>query len=254
MRIFDTLAGLVPADAVIQDVSVGIFWTYVRTQYGSGLSATAHRWCPDPPGALIPFAGTLKGMAVHELVSLYDSESLSARALANAAVSASFPACDMTGRRFAGKAQDLLSSQCLKTRKRIALIGHFHFADALRAAGHEIDVYELEGRCEPGDIPATRIPELLSRADIVVMTSSTLLTHATEDILSCCRTDAYRMIVGPTVPLHPVLWTVGFDAVCGSIISDDEQVSVAVREGANHKQLIGCEKVNFLNPDQKGTD
>lgn len=249
-RIFDVIAGHVPDDARIEEVCIGIFWTFVRTQYGAAISATAHRWLEDPPGILIPGAGSLVGMCVKDLAELYDASSLTARSLANAAVSASFSACDMTGIRHEDKAQHLLESLCLASseHKHIALIGHFHFADALRELGHKLDVYELENRCGPDDIPNTQIPERLPEADIVVMTSSTLITHATEDILACCRSDAFRMIVGPTVPLHPVLWDFGFDAVCGNVVTDPEQVIRAAREGGNHQQLTGCKKINFLRP------
>ena len=249
MRIFDRLVELVPADAVVEAVSVGIFWTFVKTQYGSGLSATAHRWYPDPPGALIPFSGNIEGMRVRELVSLYDSDALPARALANAAVSASFSSSEMTGMRHSGRAQDLVERLCARKKRHIALIGHFHFADDLRAFGHELDVFELDGRCEPGDIPSSRIPERLPASDVVVMTASTLLTHTTEDILSHCSAQSVKIIVGPTVPLHPALWEFGFDAVCGSVIHDEIQVNRAVREGGNHRQMLGCEKINFIRPE-----
>lgn len=248
MRIFDVLLGHVPDDALIEDVVVGIFWTFVRTQYGAAISASAHRWMEDPPGALIPYAGDLVGMRIKEVANLYDSPSLTARALANAAVSASFAVEQMTGHRFEGKAQHLLESLCASAscRQRIALIGHFHFADALRELGHELDIYELEHRCEPGDIAHTHIPERLPTADIVVMTSSTMVTHSTEEILANCRKDAYKMIVGPTVPLHPALWSFGVNAICGNIINDPEQVSRAARQGGNHRQLTGCQKMNFI--------
>ena len=55
MTIIDRLREMVPDDAQICDVVVGIFWTYVRTQYGVAVSATAHRWVEDPPGAIIPW-------------------------------------------------------------------------------------------------------------------------------------------------------------------------------------------------------
>lgn len=248
MRIFDLLASKLPDDAMIEEACIGIFWTFVKTQYGCSLSATAHRWCDDPPGAIIPEAGHLCGMPVKKLQPLYDSESLTARSLANAAVAASFNASEMTGSIHPGRAQDLLESLCKNEKKHIALIGHFHFADDLKNAGHQLDIYELEGRCNDGEIPNTQIPQKLPEADIVVMTSSTLITHATEDILKCCRKDAYRMIVGPTVPMHPVLWEYGFDAICGSVIEDPVQVCHAAREGGNHKQLTGCTKRNYLRP------
>lgn len=248
--IFDQLVSHLPDDATVLDVSVGIFWTYVRTQYGSATSATAHRWCDDPPGALIPYAGSLIGMPVKEIASLYESPSLTARSLANAAVAASFSSSNMTGIRDFRRGQDLLESICKKDDrlKRIALVGHFHFADELKNLGHQLDIYELEGRCEDGDIPNTKMPELLPLADIVMMTSATMITHTTEEILTYSRNDAVKMIVGPSVPLHPLLWDYGFDAICASIITDDAQVSVATRQGANHKQLTGSKKVNFLKP------
>ena len=250
MRIFDLLSTHVPKDAVIEDVSIGIFWTAVISQYGCGISATAHRWCADPPGAIIPEAGHLKGMPIKDVLYLYESGSLSARALACASLSASFHHHDMTGICWPGKAQDLLEKLCNIKRRHIALIGHFHFADALRNSAHQLDIFELENRCESGDIPNTCIPEKLPEADIVVMTSSTLLTHSAEEILKSCNPDAFKMIVGPTVPIHPELWKFGFDAICGSIVTDSTQVMHTVREGGNHKQITGCIKVNYLNPEK----
>ena len=241
---------MIPEDARIIDVSIGIFWTFVQTQYGSAISATAHRWCDDPPGAIIPLAGNLVGLPVREIVPLYDSTSLTARSLANAAVAACFDSENMTGTRDDRRGQDLLSDMCLadNQKKHIALIGHFHFADELKKLGHHLDIFELEGRCEQGDIPNSRIPECLPFADIVMMTSSTIVTHSTEDILRSCRPDAVKMIVGPSVPIHPVLWEYGFDAICASVITDPKQVSIAARQGGNHKQLAGCRKVNFMVP------
>lgn len=248
--IIGSLLESLPADAVIQNVAVGIFWTCVQTQYGAALSASAHRWIDDPPGALIPCAGQLVGMKVADVAPLYDSASLTARALANAAISASFPAHLMTGTVFPGRGQDLLTEICARSQqtRRIALIGHFHFADELRALGHDLDIYELDNRCQPGDIPSSHIPQRLPLADIVVMTSSTLITHATESILAACRPDAFKMIVGPSVPLHPCLWDFGLDAVCASLIQDPAQVLLTAAQGGNHKQMTGAKKINYINP------
>ena len=244
--IFDDILAQVPADARLEAVSIGIFWTCVRTQYGAGMCASAHRWIEDPPGALIEAAGSLVGMSVREIAPLYRSASLTARALALASISASCGA--MTGKCEKMRAQDLVAKRCEAADHplRIALIGHFHFAESLRQAGHHLDIFELENRCEPGDIPVSKAPELLRHADILLMTSSTLVTHATEELLSYVRPETYKMIVGPSVPLSDVLWSYGLDAVCGSVITDPESVSLAIRQGATHKQLKGCEKVCFM--------
>ena len=248
-RIFDAILHEVPQDARIEDVSVGIFWTCVRTKYGCAISATAHRWQDDPPGAIIPFAGDLVGMRVADVAPLYDAPSLTARSLANAAVSASFAPDVMTGTVDYGNAQSLILTRCAGRPHHIALVGHFHFGDELRAMGHRVDIFELPERCGDGDIPNTEIPARLGDAEIVMMTSSTLITHATEDILRHCAYGAYRLIVGPTVPVHPVLWDFGFDAVCCGRVTDPEQVLRATRQGANHRQLTGCIKLNYLRSD-----
>ena len=249
-RILDALIQEVPENAEIVDVSVGIFWTFVQTQYGSAISASAHRWCEDPPGAIIPFAGNLIGMRVRDVYPLYNSESLTARSLANAAVSAAFDSHHMTGRCIPGRGQEIIASICGQNtpKLRIALVGHFHFADELKAFGHHLDIFELEGRCEPGDLPNTRMPEFLPLADVVVMTSSTIITHATEAILKLARPDAKKLIIGPTVPIHPILWDYGLDVICGSIITDPKQVAIAARQGGNHKQFSGCTKINYIRP------
>ncbi|MCL2325238.1 MAG: DUF364 domain-containing protein [Proteobacteria bacterium] len=246
MRIFDVLVDAVPADARIVDVSVGIFWTFVQTQYGCALSATAHRWVEEPFGVVIPWAGELVGKRVLDLVELYDGVSLTGRALANAAVSAAFGTLE--GGRFSnGSTQELLLSLCRESARplHVALVGHFHFAEVLRPAVHRLDVYELDHRCQPGDIPATCMAQRLAEADIVVMTSSTLLTHAAEAVLSYCRKDAVKMMVGPGAPLHRTLWDFGFDVIGGSIVRDVAGVRLAVGQGGAHKQLPGVEKVNY---------
>ena len=246
--IFDSILKHIPDDARIQDAAVGIFWTFAKTQYGAGMCASAHRWVEDPPGALIEHAGHLVGSRVLDLAPLYRAPSLTARAVALAAISA---ACGpMAGSCHTMRAQDLLEKHCqaAKSSRSIALIGHFHFADQLRALGHRLMVFELDNRCQNDDIPVSTAKTRLKEADVLVMTSSTLITHATEELISFTRPDTYKMIVGPSVPLSPVLWDFGLDAVCGSVILDPDSVSRGIREGANHKQLAQCQKVCFLKP------
>lgn len=252
MRIFDAILAESPSDARIEAMTVGIFWTLARTQYGAAMSASAHRWIEDPPGAIIPQAGHLVGKTVSELSALYDSASLTARAVALAALGAAFDSSTFISERdlIGVSAQTHLALICAQMARppHIALIGHFHFASVLRKMGRQLDIFELENRCEAGDIASTNLPERLPDADIVVMTSSTLLTHATEAILSYARPDAYKMLVGPTALLHPVMWKFGFDAIGGSVIHNAQGVAQALMEGANHRQLEDVQKLVMLRP------
>ena len=55
--------------------------------------------------------------------------------------------------------------------------------------------------------------------------------------------DAYKMMLGPSTPLSPVLFDHGLTALSGSIVTDREQVLRCISQGANFRQVKGIRKV-----------
>ncbi len=127
--------------------------------------------------------------------------------------------------------------------KRIAIIGHFPFVKNLRQRAKELWVFELPGRERKGDLLVGETETLLPEAEVVAITSTTLINHTLGDILKFVAPRAYKMMLGPSTPLSPVLFDFGFDAISGSIVVDREQVLNCISQGANFRQVRGVRKV-----------
>ncbi len=122
--------------------------------------------------------------------------------------------------------------------KNVAVIGHFPFTDRLRALAENLWVFELELK-DARDLPPERMVELLPRADAVAITALTLLNGTFGGVLSHCRRDAFKMLLGPSAPLSHVLFGHGIDAVGGTKVEDIPALTRALGEGANFRGLPG---------------
>ena len=78
----------------------------------------------------------------------------------------------------------------------------------------------------------------------------TLLNHTFDGLLKLCAPDALVILLGPTVPLDPILFERGVDILCGSIVTDIEAVLSAVQQGANFRQIhrMGVRLVSVRRP------
>lgn len=237
-RIFDALLLLVPEDAVLTDIIVGIHWIFVQSQHGCARAATAYAWDKDSAhGNTIEGAGDLIGMRIAEIASRYDSASWPERALALAAVSSALPPSEFASTANTS-AQDYVAAFAQAFPKaKIAIVGHFKFVESLRALGANLMVFELEHRCTGSDLPHTQIPQYLPDADLIVMTASTLITHSCEEILRHRKPSAISLLVGPTAPVHKVLGDFGISAICGSKIANVERTKQVILQGGGHRQL-----------------
>ena len=92
------------------------------------------------------------------------------------------------------------------------LVGEFPFTDRLRRQVKTLHLFELR------DVPGRAVPEhwdaILGRCRVFGLTGTTLLTRAMADYLQKAP-QAYTIIIGPTTPLSPVLFTYGADVLAG---------------------------------------
>ena len=140
------------------------------------------------------------------------------------------------------KAQELILRN--GKEKNVAVIGHFPFTDEIRSEFRNLWVLEIRPR--PGDLPAGTATEFLPRADVVAITATTLLNGTCADILRLIRKDAYTIMLGPSTPFAPCLFDWGIDALAGCSVNNAALVVSSIREELPYRRLKGIDPLIWL--------
>jgi hypothetical protein len=129
------------------------------------------------------------------------------------------------------------------------LVGEFPFTDWLRKQVQTLHLFELR------DIPGRTSPvlwdEILSRCRVLGLTGTTLITRAMAAYLEKAP-QAFTIVIGPTTPLSPVLFSRGADILAGCRVVSPGPVFEAIRQGMSFRDFkkLG---VRFLAWPRPGT-
>jgi len=115
--------------------------------------------------------------------------------------------------------------------KRLAWVGPFRFAAALRALAASGVVLELEPL--PGESPAERAADILPRLDLIVGTGMALVNRTPEGRLALYSPGSEAALVGPSLPLGEVLVDYGISLLCGCTVEQPQRVMAGIRQGAH---------------------
>ena len=245
-RILDEVAGTEAVrEAELIDVRVGPFWTVVRTSIGTGLASTMKKESDRDRAYPIAEAGSLLAFSPLELAARLRSRSAPEAAVGLAAVNALLRR--PTGNLAEVNAADLL---CERANGRLlALVGHFPFVDRLREACREVWVFERGARQRPGDLGEQHMEELIPHAEVVAITATTLSNGTLDGVIRLLGAEAFVVMLGPSTPYATSLFEAGFDALCGTVVVDDEAVVRAVSQGAVTGQITGVRRMCLFRED-----
>jgi len=227
-------------DYQVSDIRTCVFWTAV-TSFRCGLASSMAAFLLPSEGHQVESAGNLLPTGAKALAKLSLSSKILEASMGIAAINSLLPIDESL-------CIDLNAEQEIRSRgegKRVAVIGHFPFIKRLRAVAQKLWVFELPGRSRPGDLIGSEIKTLLPQAEVVAITSTTLINHTLGSILNLTAPDAYKIMLGPSTPLSPLLFDHGFDALSGSIVVDRNQVIDCISQGANFRQVKGVRKVTL---------
>jgi uncharacterized protein (DUF4213/DUF364 family) len=246
VNLFDDLLQDLPTGE-IEDAFIGLHWTAVvvntagerRCGLSSTLSSPHVHGKPD-----IPDAGQLHSISTTDAAQWVYSQTPTQRCLGMATINALLP-------RHPEAWSDINAADVIVKNgadKRVALIGHFPFVPDIKDKVGRLDVLELDPR--PGDLPASAAADILPRADVVAITSMTLLNHTFDDLMALCSPEALTIILGPTTPLVPKLYRYGPDMLSGSIVTNIDAVTRVIRQGGNFRQAhrAGIRLVTMTRP------
>jgi len=189
-------------------------------------------------------AGTLENFTGLALAALTQAEQPTLVSVGMAAINALLP--QQTRAWIDLNAEDVIATY--GAGQSVALIGHFPFIERLKAQVGKLTVLEINP--QPGDLPVSMAVDVLPTVQVVAITGMTLLNYTLDGLLRLCSPDALVILLGPSVPLDPLLFDKGVDVLCGSIVTSIDGVLAAVRQGANFRQVhrAGVRLVTVARP------
>jgi uncharacterized protein (DUF4213/DUF364 family) len=246
MATIEALLAELKGNAPVRQVLVGAFWTAVvldsvppRCGLASTLRAESHE--EGPP---VRRPGRLREHSGRELAEWLRSRQILEASIGMASLNALLDVDEAA-------CVDLNAEEVILergTRRRVAIVGHFPFVERVRQAAETCWVLELRPR--PGDLPATRAEEVLSQADVVALTGTSLLNHTFDNLIALCRPEAFVVLLGASTPLSPILFERGVDAISGTRVVDIPAVLAAVGEGATFRQIPGKRLLTMMRRAQ----
>lgn len=247
MSLLEDLLAVIGNGPVV-DVSIGLHWTAVTVEVDGqrrcGLASTLSGGDDHTGAPNVPQAGALADRDGRALAALAREAGLTLRSVGFAAINALLP--PQPGAWFEANAEAVLADR--GAGQTVALIGHFPFVERLREQVGVLHVLELHPK--PGDLPAAAAPDVLPQAAVVAITGMTLLNGSFEELLGWCAPSSTVLVLGPSTPLHPLLFDRGVDLLSGSVVEDVEAVVRHVRQGANFRQVhrAGIRLVTMQRP------
>jgi hypothetical protein len=230
-KIYDELIAAVPEDSVVSECLAGLSWFLVRSK-GTGISMRPHE--VDGP---VRNAGHIAGMKTRELATWVKSWNWYEAAMGLAAINSELNAPEATkqncGDQFKDSTDQDVFSYLLDDLKgkKVAVVGHFYNIERL----HDVcKLTVLERRPEEGDLPDPACEYILKEQDVVVMTATTLINKTMPRLLALSA-GARIVVVGPSTPLHPLMFGHGIDLLGGLVVEDAASVWRAVGEGGQRE-------------------
>lgn len=131
--------------------------------------------------------------------------------------------------------------------RRVAVVGHFPFVERLAEHFESFDVLELRPR--PGDLPAEAAADVLPRADVAVLTGSSLVNGTLGGLLDMVSPDTFVMVLGPSTPFARCLFQFGVDVVAGAEVTDPDAAMDGVAKGLAFRQLRGVRSLAWFRDE-----
>lgn len=154
-------------------------------------------------------------------------------------------AVELKDKYFIGNALDIAVK--LGKGKNISMVGHFSHVEKFREDAKNFWI--LEKRPHAGDLPAEEYVNVIPESDVVVATGVTFLNDTLEGLLKVKKPGSIFIVVGPSVPLSPVLFDYGVDIVGGAYAEDEEQVYKKILQGASPRLIKDCLRTVLMPKD-----
>jgi uncharacterized protein (DUF4213/DUF364 family) len=242
-KLYDALLDRIPDGITVTETFMGGHWIGVQSDEGGLGLAMRINVTTIPPTRKGDFAG----MALKELAKAAKSWNFIEAGYGVAAINAYYNhqdraeslGIDLTCSSMANEAfqkyRDALAG------KKAAVVGHFPYLEHL--LGPVCDLSIVERKPREGDYPDPACEYLLPEQDYVFISGSTLVNKTLPRLLQLCR--GYTVLVGPSVPLAPILFDFGAADLSGFVVLDPKKCFNALQEDREGQHFESGTMVNY---------
>lgn len=228
-HVYDLLLDMVPDDCMVEEISIGLTWTYCRVQNRLGLAMS-----PESSIRTLAWPGSLQGRPARQLAewikdwdpfkatigmaainaTIYHDSHLLSRIMT---VQPSGPGNLAVFEYFYPMLQD----------KKIVVIGRYPNMDKALPG---VNVTVLERNPGDNDLPDVAAEYILRDADWVFLTATSLINKTFPRLVELAA-DATLVLMGPTTPWLTELREFGVDYLAGVQVHDRSSVIRTINEG-----------------------
>jgi uncharacterized protein (DUF4213/DUF364 family) len=225
-EIYDLLLDYASGSEAVREIIIGLVWTCCEAD-AVGLAMS-----PGTPTRTLPWAGTLRGKPVAELAGWIKEFNPYQASVGMAAVNAAI------NRRHALPESIRLEPGNLAVfehflpqikQQKIVVVGRYPGLDEFVRA-HQLDLTVLERQPGLDDLPDAACEYLLSEAEWVFLTASSIANKTFPRLAELSR-NAVTVLMGPTTPRLPDLYHFGIDFLAAVEIAGQGQLRQTVAEG-----------------------
>lgn len=226
----DLLQGIDCPSAIITDIAVGAHFIGVRADdNGSDRTGLASSLGAVPTAGERQMVAEMIGKPIHTVAEWLKEPGAFSITLGTAALNAGINA--------PRNQPDIEASRIMAAKGKdevTVLVGEFPFTDWLRRQVKTL--YLLELKEVPGRTPPEQWDDILAQCGVLGLTGTTLVTRAMATYLEKAPY-AFTIIIGPTTPLSPVLFSYGADVLAGCEVVTPEAVFAGIRDGLSFREL-----------------
>jgi uncharacterized protein (DUF4213/DUF364 family) len=187
---------------------------------------------PVPSGQVVGDRFDVVGWPLRKAADLIKSWDFKLASLGLAALNASNNAKVLTPGTSLSEAKEKAEGDAfdfflpLTVGKKVAVIGHFPYLHKLRDLAQ---VIVLERNPQPGDLPDPAAEYLLPEQDFVYITGTAFINKTITRLLELSR-QAVVCLVGPSVPMNPLLFKHGVKSLSGLVAPEYEPLAEALKD------------------------
>lgn len=239
-NMYDELIEQIPENIIVSDYNVGSSWTKVETKDNLGISITIKGY--SRPWT---YEGTIKGLKLKDIAKLCKSWNFTEASIGLAAINNyfnsrekleelgvfkdhNFKRKDLKSR----KEKDAFLDYANKVKgKNVAVIGHFPKLETKLEPICNMSI--LERNPSMGDYPDSACEYILPEQDYVFITGMTFINKTLPRLLEIMKNKGKVILVGPTVPITPILFKYGIAGISGFCVIEKDEMSEIIKTGRN---------------------